>query len=302
VTIHDFTLVEFYADWCIHCRQFHPTWNQASNLISEKKTFVDGDANEVTVKFLKINCVEFSSKCQEVNVAAFPSVRLYKKDGSFEVFHSKRTVPSIIEFLTEKILNSKNIVAKHHSIFSEGCRVKGHLDVARTPGHFHLQAESHRNESLNAALTNVSHRVDMLYFSDDADGRVVTFKQKLFPFLSPLDRKTFTVERFHEAPQHYLKVVSTFVDGAEAPAYSFTHSDRVRRWRSEEKKTKVPQARFTYDFSPMSVHYNRASTKWYDFLTILFAITGGSFAVMQLCGTAVDSLDRAVKDAMGKSS
>merc|ERR1719495_2143657 len=103
--------------------------------------FSDGDGNQVTVKFLKMNCVDFAETCQKSQIAAFPTMRLYKRDGTFEVFHLKRTIDNIIEFLTTSIRNSHLIVAQHHSMFNEGCRVRGTLEVPRVPGHFYLQAE-----------------------------------------------------------------------------------------------------------------------------------------------------------------
>ena len=80
MTFHDFTFVNFYAEWCVHCRQFHPLWMEATNMLSEKKEFDDADGTQDAVKFLKMNCVDFQSTCQQAQSAAFPSLRLYKKD------------------------------------------------------------------------------------------------------------------------------------------------------------------------------------------------------------------------------
>lgn len=42
----------------------------------------------------------------------------------------------------------------------------------------------------------------------------------------------------------------------------------------------VPEAKFSYDLSPMSVHVKERRRKWYDFLTSVLAIVGGTFTVV----------------------
>ena len=44
----------------------------------------------------------------------------------------------------------------------------------------------------------------------------------------------------------------------------------------------VPEARFSYDLSPMSVVVKREGRKWYDYLTSLCAIIGGTFTTLGL--------------------
>jgi len=306
VTFHDFTLVNFFAEWCSHCRKFSPMWNQAAERISEKMTFTEGNGGSVTVKFLKINCVDFSDKCKEAQITAFPSIRLYKRDGTFEAYKQKRTIDNIIAFLTSSITNSHLIVAKHHSIFSEGCQVQGTLTVPRVPGHFHLQAEAFGDVQVNPAITNVSHRVNHLSFgSKDAKDWAArqNIPKEMVTHITPLDGKVYKVERFHEAPQHYLKVVSTHVQGKPQVFYQMTHSDRVRKMRREGGADKqAPQARFSYDFSPMSVVVKSKNKRWYEFLTSLFAILGGTYTIVELTSGAVDTVGNVVKEAIGKAN
>jgi len=119
--------------------------------------------------------------------------------------------------------------------------------------------------------------------------------------MTPLDGKTFVVDRFHEAPQHYLKVVSTHAPNKKEVFYQMTHTDRVRKL-SRSGGDSAPQARFTYDFSPMSVVLRASSKKWYEFLTSLFAILGGTYTIIELTSGAVDTVGTAVKEALGKAS
>lgn len=309
VTFHDFTLVNFYAEWCSHCRKFHPSWKAAAGRMSEKTQFTDAEGKQTTVKFLKMNCVDFKDKCMEIKIQAFPTLRLYKRDGSFELFSGKRNEDSIESFLRQSIQNSHFIIAKHHLMFNEGCQVKGTMQVPRVQGHLYLQAKPFSNDiALNPALTNVSHMVNHLSFgAQDSD---LTVKQRarelkglsvpvdIIDNLSPLDGRSYIVQQFHQAPEHFLKVIGTRVMGKNV-LYQITHTDRVRRLAGEEKNN-VPQARFVYDFSPLSVIVKTSSKRWYEFLTSLCAILGGTFTVIELTSGAVDTVHHTVKSAMGK--
>eukprot|EP00957_Ditylum_brightwellii_P196202 14949827-Ditylum_brightwellii.AAC.1 len=44
----------------------------------------------------------------------------------------------------------------------------------------------------------------------------------------------------------------------------------------------VPEARFSYDLSPMSVVVQKEQRKWYDYMTSLCAIIGGTFTTLGL--------------------
>jgi hypothetical protein len=266
--------------------------------------FKTAEGSDVQVKFLRINCVDFGKQCQEAVIQAFPSMRLYTKDGTFQVFNQKRKQENIISWLTETIKNSHLISTKHHAMFNEGCQVKGTLDVPRVPGHFHLQAEAFGSVNLNPSLTNVSHVVNHLSFGDKNAKQWAQrngVPKDLIGHISPLDAKFFVATRFHEAPQHYLKVVSTQIEGRKGVFYQMTHTDTVRKL-SKQLKSAAPQARFSYDFSPMSVVVKNKQKRWYEFLTSLFAILGGTYTIVELCSGAVDTVSTAVKDAMGKNN
>merc|ERR1712045_389042 len=118
--------------------------------------------------------------------------------------------------------------------------------------------------------------------------------------ISPMDGKVYKVDRFHEAPQHYLKVVSTHVQGKDQVFYQMTHTERTRRLKLENAASATPQARFSYDFSPMSVVVKAKTKRWYEFLTSLFAILGGTYTIVELCSGAVDTVQTVVKEAIGK--
>jgi len=202
------------------------------------------------------------------------------------------------------------ITARHHTIFSEGCRVAGHLDVPRVPGSFHLQAEPFRFEKvdINPAFTNVSHLVHHLSFgaADDSmrvKDTISTMSFQRIPFdilqnLMPVDGRSFAVEHFHEAPEHYLKAMSVRLKN-EPVLYQLTHSGRTRRLSN---KSTVPKARFMYDFSPMTVLVERNDKPLLHFVPQLFAILGGVYTVFELCSGTVETTTTFVKQKLGKDT
>jgi len=52
----------------------------------------------------------------------------------------------------------------------------------------------------------------------------------------------------------------------------------------------IPEAKFNYDISPMSVVISSKNRRWYDFLTSLMAIIGGTFTVLGLIDGAVHKI------------
>jgi len=48
--------------------------------------------------------------------------------------------------------------------------------------------------------------------------------------------------------------------------------------QSEEE---VPEARFTYDVSPMMTTMTRSSLPWFEYLCNLSAVIGGTFSLIQ---------------------
>ncbi len=44
----------------------------------------------------------------------------------------------------------------------------------------------------------------------------------------------------------------------------------------------MPEARFSYDLSPMSVVISRKGKQWYEFVTSICALIGGTFTVLGL--------------------
>lgn len=182
-----------------------------------------------------------------------------------------------------------------------GCQISGFLLVDRVPGNFHIQARSPHHD-IDAKLTNVSHEVHHLSFGDPGTKRLIERYNFVTPkgfedSLNPLDGNVYVNHNQHEAFHHYLKVVTTdfedpFLkksrsryfkkDGVRA--YQVLSSSQLSFYRSDI----VPEAKFSYDPSPIAVYHRRSFKKrWYDYITSLMAIIGGTFTVIGMIENTV---------------
>jgi hypothetical protein len=176
-----------------------------------------------------------------------------------------------------------------------GCQMAGHLMLDRVPGNFHIQARSAHHD-LVPHMTNVSHIVHHLSIGEPIVQRLVDTGQRVVPDevkskLTPMDGNIYLTQELHEAYHHYLKVVTTNVDGMMAnsrrglKAYQILGSSQLAFYRNDV----IPEAKFIYDLSPISVAYRKTSRKWYDYLTSLMAIIGGTFTVFGMCESGINA-------------
>lgn len=283
---HDFTFINFFAGWCSHCQTFSPLWGKIAEQVNGKEgvepmKFNDRDDVQRKVRMIKLNCVDFKDTCMAKGIDAYPSLRLYKADGSFSVFDGHRQETEIIRWLERTVKMKSYGWGDHHEVFERGCNAKGRIQVPRVPGHLELTVGG-GDQNLESRMTNVSHSVRHLSFSDPDDGRYHRKSWSGLPsevskHLSPLDGRKFTLSRFHESYIHDLKVVST-VSSSGQTTYQFLFQGRVSKLQEDQ----IPQAQFHYDIEPFSIHVRRDEKKWYNFLTSLLAILGGSFVVLKL--------------------
>jgi len=64
-------LVEFFAPWCGHCKQFAPTWAAAASQAKQIST---------PVPLAKIDCVANSEVCDKYGVTGYPTAKIFR-DG-----------------------------------------------------------------------------------------------------------------------------------------------------------------------------------------------------------------------------
>jgi len=138
-------------------------------------------------------------------------------------------------------------------------------------------------------MTNLSHIVNHLSFGDPIDEKNRKSKRILKQVpeehrqFSPMDGSVYVTNQYHQAYHHYIKVVSTHLNMGSSAAnsmmtYQFLEQSQIVYY----DEANVPEARFSYDLSPMSVVVEKEGRKWYDYLTSVCAIIGGTFTTLGL--------------------
>lgn len=261
----------------------------------------------------KVDCVMEADLCREAKVLAFPTLRWYHSGIPISPdFKMDRTVDALIGYTKRKLemdekfkeWETKNSDAtnaeereKKRKLYQQdrpehpSCLVTGHLMVNRVPGNFHIEASS-KNHNLNAAMTNLSHIVHHLSFGDPSytvtkPSRSVERILKQVPAehkqFQPMNGQIYTTKDYHQAFHHYIKVVSTEMNlgsskNKQLTTYQFLEQSQIVFYDEQN----VPEARFSYDLSPMSVVVEKRGRHWYDYLTSLCAIIGGTFTTLGL--------------------
>jgi len=290
---HHFTFVNFFAPWCIWCQRLEPVWEAFAERIEQE---------QLPMSIVKVDCVENSQLCQSQRIQAFPTLRLFK-DGKLQPpdFRSDRTVDAMLAFAKDRLSLEEQL--KHLDPITKaenkekilnikdehpGCMMTGFLLVNRVPGFFHLEARSNHH-NLNPAMANLSHIVNSLSFGPQLSNQQIkkmkAIEKNLFEFAStmPMDGNVYLNPNLHQAYHHYIKVVSTQIDLEDKPdksilAYQMVQSSQIMMYSEGD----VPEARFSYDISPMSVHVTGKKKKLYKFITSICAMIGGTYTVVGL--------------------
>ncbi|CAN0025498.1 unnamed protein product [Scytosiphon promiscuus] len=288
---NDNVMVDFYAPWCVWCIKLAPTWEAFAE---EVERTLDN-----SLRVAKVDCVAERELCATQNLMAFPTMRFFKGGRPDGTDYSKdRSVSALIQYATAKVGDGSRKMRGFNRLKQDyaGCQLSGFIMVNRVPGNFHIEARS-AFHSIDPTAANVSHVVKSLKFGTSVPtrGRRGNDPGMELEGLSSLEDRVYTVDALHTAPHHYIKVVSTFVGDRgtkEKGVDSLQYQMMVSSQNMPYDEDQVPEAKFSYDLSPMSVYIKQRRRKWYDFLTSVLAIVGGTFTVV---GVLDNILFRVVK-------
>jgi thiol-disulfide isomerase/thioredoxin len=294
--------VDLFAPWCVWCQRLAPTWEKFAQEVKKL---------EMPVGVGKVDCMAEANLCRTAKVMAFPTLRWYQRGEPISPdYKMDRTVQALTGFARRKLEMDakykewdKKAEAtgedeaereKKRALFQQSrpehpaCQISGHLMVNRVPGNFHIEAKS-KNHNLNSAMTNLTHVVNQLSFGEPMDQQSRRTKRILKQVpeehrqFSPMDGQFYLTKDYHQAYHHYIKVVSTHLnmgssDANQMMTYQFLEQSQIVYYDVNN----VPEARFSYDLSAMSVVVEKEGRKWYDYLTSLCAIIGGTFTTLGL--------------------
>ena len=307
IRTHDHTFVNFYAPWCIWCQRLEPVWEA----FAEEAELAE-DTSSISI--IKVDCVANRMLCMEQRVQAFPTLRWFNgQQVALPDYRSDRTVAALMEYLRNKVAHENHILSlphhqqqAHREMTKEdhhpGCQMAGFLLVNRVPGNFHIEARSNFH-NLNPVMANLSHAVHQLSFGQIMSKKVKSMTRDIpdeyfsEELMSPMDNGVFMNHDLHTAYHHYLKVVSThfgsgFSYGSNSLiSYQMVESSQIMKYDAED----IPEARFSYDLSPMAVVISKKSKKWYEFITSMCALIGGTFTVVGLVSSFLNVVLKAGK-------
>mmetsp|Transcript_11030 Transcript_11030/g.14536 ORF Transcript_11030/g.14536 Transcript_11030/m.14536 type:complete len:482 (+) Transcript_11030:149-1594(+) len=298
---NEMAFVDMFAPWCVWCQRLAPTWEKFAQEVKK---------GGMPVGVGKIDCVAQAELCRQQKIMAFPTLRWYHAGEAVQPdYKMDRTVQALVAFAKRKLEmddkykewfsknehQSDDEKDKKRQLYQQnrpdhpGCQVSGHLMVNRVPGNFHIEAKS-KSHNLNAAMTNLSHVVNHLSFGPPIDlkedrkaRRILKQVPEEHRQFSPMDDTDYVTKEMHQAFHHYIKVVSTHLNMGTTQTnslltYQFLEQSQIVFY----SEVNVPEARFSYDLSPMSVVVEKQGRKWYDYLTSLCAIIGGTFTTLGL--------------------
>lgn len=280
---------------CKHCQRLAPTWEKFA-----QDAFNEG----LPVGIATVDCTAEPTVCSKYKIGGFPTLQWFEKgDATAPRYNSDRTANALMGFVRQKMLSvekykeweadpKKKAKYKQFDLHAKkndhyGCQVQGYLMVHPVPGNFHIEAKS-KDHSIDPSMTNMSHVVHHLSFGDNPfmgffrDRETLKHVPEEHKRIRPMDDKVFHNSDYHQAHHHYIKVIPTVVDlkqtGGPLTFYQMLAQSQAVFYDA----VNVPEARFSYDLSPMTVFVSKEGRKWYDYITSLCAIIGGTFTSLGL--------------------
>lgn len=307
----DLVMVAFGAPWCPYSKRLNPIWQGLYDAV-QADAIISGVVDIATVD---CTVAEARELCQEQQIHAFPTMRIYRSHNSHshEEYQGGRTAEDLYQFVQEAVEMGDMDLGWHPlthltHISGEGCQLSGYVRISRVPGSLRISAQSslHSFDPLNM---NVTHHVDRLLFLSpkaEVDARLQAhdpFDQRGIGELS-LRRTTFVMHEQATTLKHFLKVVPTRRnqldgDGLDTYEYSANFNEylppKLRPHALDEQHRLVPNTVFSYDISPYRVVHTESAQSLTTYLTQLCAVVGGVFTVFGLIDGALYNGIKAIK-------
>ncbi|CDF35887.1 Protein disulfide-isomerase, PDIA-6 Membrane [Chondrus crispus] len=291
---NEYTFVIYYVNWCGFCKMALPVWSKfAKHLPSIRPN----------VKIAQVDCEKNAELCQATKITGYPTFIMFKGVNPLEEdYGGERSVEAFSKYV-EKVSDTPPDDHNLKYQWQEGCLLGGRLLVNRVPGNFHISAKSDAH-NFDQKSTNTSHLIHHLSFGGEMQHDLyMAVPKDIRVNISPLDDILFINHKEHMSHEHYIKVVSTHYQAGslrrrkDVLGYQMATSNH--QYKSDPN---VPETRFSYDLSPTAVVISQAGRRWYEFLTSLCAIIGGTFTTFSLMDGVLHSMQRRLARPVTPSS
>lgn len=114
---NEYVFVDFFANWCSHCRDLAPTWETLAEVMyqaAEKRVegqegshrYSDEDWNEAVkvelpVLIAKVDCVDHHEFCSDQEIRAYPTLKFFVDGEEKGQYNGHRTVVEFAHFIAE---------------------------------------------------------------------------------------------------------------------------------------------------------------------------------------------------------
>ncbi|XP_028406024.1 thioredoxin domain-containing protein 5-like [Dendronephthya gigantea] len=85
--------VDFYAPWCIHCKQFEPTW----------KAIAKHYQNNPDITIGKVDCTIETSKCRKWGVDSFPTLTMFQDGKKLDTYKGSRDIEAVKSYINNML-------------------------------------------------------------------------------------------------------------------------------------------------------------------------------------------------------
>lgn len=88
-----FTLVEFYAPWCGHCKSLAPKWAEAAQILEK---------DDPPIRIAKLDADAHSELAGRFDVQGYPTIKVFRS-GSVEEYNGPRETQGIVDFVRSNL-------------------------------------------------------------------------------------------------------------------------------------------------------------------------------------------------------